>query len=748
MATLRELEDTLEDVKDNLYLASVKQSLALASYNTLLAETVENQKKEIASSKELSDMYETLYSDINKYYELLRNEQKIQVQRLRTSLLESMASLGADIGKTLVDGIKSGASKSDFAESLKELIREKMIEIAVYTEQFQNVLSDAGTKLMSGIVGGDDSLIQQAKEQLESLYDTAVQTAEIVDKKLSSIFKSIKDTAKSATSSIAESMKSISESAVTSLRNLAGSQKQISSLLTTLKVQSKSWESVKSVSTSLLKSSANSAKITLEVARKNLETQQKALDNASKKLNDSNAKLATAQQNLALSPYYGDLGIAIASRAYNQALLEQTVALKKYEEAEQKKNEAQQKSNSAQLAYNNALSAYEEKLAEVNPYLSQINEAESKYNSLISETQKQLSNENASLKAQIEAYRDLLTAQKDTVGFKTQLVNVRNQVLGIYDELSASALSLGESLVNAIANGMNKKDFSLELKDYIRQNIIKLNVYSGALGNRIATAGERLTEAIISQDNAGIKNAKSHMMTAYNEIDSLMKNIDKQLDDIFGKETEKEVEKTTTTIEKNLSRLEKAMDSFKETVSDLGGDIASNLIDGLSNGLSQSDFLSNMKDWIKKMLVQSVVYTEQMKSEIEAIGKTISNAISGGFTETSMHEIRRDLSFIFEQASSKMSGIDKILGGVFDGYASGTTSALSGLHIVGERGPELVRFNGGERVYNNADTMKMMSGSKTNNFNVTFNNLQDTSAFAMMNQLKRYNKEMAINGVI
>jgi phage-related tail protein len=73
---------------------------------------------------------------------------------------------------------------------------------------------------------------------------------------------------------------------------------------------------------------------------------------------------------------------------------------------------------------------------------------------------------------------------------------------------------------------------------------------------------------------------------------------------------------------------------------------------------------------------------------------------------------------------------------------------LRGLHIVGECGPELVRFKGGERVYNNRDTMGIISGNKTNNFNVTFNNMLDTSAFAMMNQLKRYNKEMAINGVI
>ncbi len=41
------------------------------------------------------------------------------------------------------------------------------------------------------------------------------------------------------------------------------------------------------------------------------------------------------------------------------------------------------------------------------------------------------------------------------------------------------------------------------------------------------------------------------------------------------------------------------------------------------------------------------------------------------------------------------------------GYASGTMSAASGLHLVGERGPELVQFRGGERVYNNRQSMAM-----------------------------------------
>lgn len=84
------------------------------------------------------------------------------------------------------------------------------------------------------------------------------------------------------------------------------------------------------------------------------------------------------------------------------------------------------------------------------------------------------------------------------------------------------------------------------------------------------------------------------------------------------------------------------------------------------------------------------------------------------------------------------------------GFANGTQNVPKGLSIVGEAGPELVKFNGGEQVLNNQNTNKALEnmGGKTNNFNVTFNNLQDTTAFNMMQQLKAYNRQMAINGVI
>ena len=83
-------------------------------------------------------------------------------------------------------------------------------------------------------------------------------------------------------------------------------------------------------------------------------------------------------------------------------------------------------------------------------------------------------------------------------------------------------------------------------------------------------------------------------------------------------------------------------------------------------------------------------------------------------------------------------------------WATGTPSAPAGLSVVGERGPELVNFRGGEQVLNNRNTQKALAGmgGNTNEFNVNFYNIKDTSAYALVSEFKQYNRQMAINGVI
>lgn len=365
----------------------------------------------------------------------------------------------------------------------------------------------------------------------------------------------------------------------------------------------------------------------------------------------------------------------------------------------------------------------------------------------------------------VASYKELYAGAFYFQGFKSaqvviqeQLTNIKKTIQSIYEDIAMSGKELGTTLVSSIIAGATQKDFLIQMKDYIRTNLIKLAVYTEEFQNKLASIGTKITSALLSDNNKEtyIKKLRKELEQLWNEASAKAQTAEIIIADVFGdlneviEDTTENIETALDDVEEKLSTFEEAMQSFKETISDLGGSLADELINGISEGLNSGEFLNNMKTWIRKMLIQSVVYTESMKSEIEAIGQAISKGISEGFTETSFHEIRRDLSWVFNQANQTIEGIDNILNSVFGGgYATGTNNATSGLHLVGEAGPELVKFRGGEQVLNAADTNKALSGmGKTINQNITFNNLQDTTAYAMMNQLKQYNRQLAINGVL
>lgn len=131
----------------------------------------------------------------------------------------------------------------------------------------------------------------------------------------------------------------------------------------------------------------------------------------------------------------------------------------------------------------------------------------------------------------------------------------------------------------------------------------------------------------------------------------------------------------------------------------------------------------------------SDVYTKEMKDKVE---KAIQELRTEGFSEDEIY------NWLNSRGLAAYAHVAE-----FRGYAVGTESAMRGLAIVGESGPELVRFRGGEQVLNARNTQKALQGMNgtTINQSVTFNNLADTTAYAMMNQLRQYNRQLAINGV-
>lgn len=77
------------------------------------------------------------------------------------------------------------------------------------------------------------------------------------------------------------------------------------------------------------------------------------------------------------------------------------------------------------------------------------------------------------------------------------------------------------------------------------------------------------------------------------------------------------------------------------------------------------------------------------------------------------------------------------------GYAVGTNSAQRGFALVGERGPELVDFNGGERVYTNAQTKGLLGGRGGGNTYNFSGNLMTPEFWA---QIQQGDQMAAVNG--
>lgn len=354
----------------------------------------------------------------------------------------------------------------------------------------------------------------------------------------------------------------------------------------------------------------------------------------------------------------------------------------------------------------------------------------------------------------INSYKDFYGASKlivDAAGYQyekysvyldmiknEQKASLQELQVDMYSSFQSFGKSIGEAMMSGLTGG-GKEDFMNNFKSMIRENMFKMVVYTESFIDQMSEVGQEMINALMGLGD--LESVTKKVSDLYDEAYRLTEALDMQIDEVFG-----HIEQQSKA---SISAFAKAMQEFKETIKDVTNDIGQTFINGLTEGITQGEFLGNIKEWLRKMLIQMVVYTDTIKAEVEEIGHRISVGIVEGFTDTDLHEIRRDLSFMFEEATKKVGMIDNTLGSVF-GFAKGVQAAPSGLAMVGEAGPELVRFRGGEQVLNSRNTQKALNGmgGKSITNNITFNNLQDTTAFAMMQQMKNYNRQLAVSGII
>ena len=206
-------------------------------------------------------------------------------------------------------------------------------------------------------------------------------------------------------------------------------------------------------------------------------------------------------------------------------------------------------------------------------------------------------------------------------------------------------------------------------------------------------------------------------------------------------------------IRENKSAIGEVLNSLANIIAQYLPDIILGIIDALSTLIS-----SLPNDAIVKIINGIIDLTTKITVAVIRNAVAIAEKLIPALFEV-MNELFKNFPSILKTVLwEAIKGLGKIAStlwnavkGVF-GFEYGTNNAPKGLALVGEAGPELVNFKGGERVLNARNTQRALEGATGGNagntFNVTFNNLNDTTAYAMMSQLRQYNRQMAINGVI
>lgn len=112
--------------------------------------------------------------------------------------------------------------------------------------------------------------------------------------------------------------------------------------------------------------------------------------------------------------------------------------------------------------------------------------------------------------------------------------------------------------------------------------------------------------------------------------------------------------------------------------------------------------MSNAMDEIAQNVADSVADMNLSDEAKESAQATIQGFVDGA--EGMLPRVQTVFSKIASAASTALAGASGSYSGNIPGYAVGTESAAPGFAIVGENGPELVYFNGGETVLTAPET--------------------------------------------
>jgi hypothetical protein len=316
----------------------------------------------------------------------------------------------------------------------------------------------------------------------------------------------------------------------------------------------------------------------------------------------------------------------------------------------------------------------------------------------------------AKLQAEIDAINNMTDAEERAMAeqeYQQKIADLREQILQAAS--NEDKISLQEELDKEIAD--HERDALLESRqlqiEQLEQQMEAIREQADNDEEALSDEYDRKKEAAQNEYDLlieGLNNEKSAMQAHYQAL---------------AEEEALQAEARKLVIEKDQDEIIELLNTFAPGWQDAGLSFGESLIKGLNSA---------------KQSVKSAV--SALLGTVPGGGGEESGSGDGGTTPTvsanylqELEDLDREMarkiiagSITYEEARDIINKFKRD-----NGYAGGTNNASPGLHLVGERGPELVDFHGGEKVIPNNKL-----GGTVINLNVKADNPSD------MRQAQKY----------
>lgn len=789
-ASAKKVVGNLGKVKDTTgtFIASVKQEseTALESFEDNTAQW---------TTKIRALMIETLKSQMDETTKRLEGEgaTNAEILEARKGFLDQIRALQAEAldeeerqavegakarAKKYVDSAKTAKNAVDAEKEVNKKAESEIYEIRKYYSQKRKALIQEDTyavkKGAEDALGGFAGAIQKHAKSAEEVID------DVAGMMTDTLFTLAEDGMKSVGEALvtgADAWESYGETALGMLSDVLESiGKELEALAVThalmgdfagaaLATAGASAALIASGAVSAMADKYKSARKDAEKTTKELEKQksvsEKWADTMGGITTDYRTALSAYKQGMKTLSYASRQSITAQNRylstlmVYNQAVAKRDSAQRAYNQAKSFAGRTRSRVGELNRAWQDARKEAERARVEMESakasaerLAAEVQGARNAINNAFSSAYEQIRQVNDETRSTAQATREfygiiLGNTNAFNLAVETQagaLVNGFSDALSALDGIGGA---IAESVLSGLDGGMSLDNFLVSMKSTLKSMVLKIVVYGESFQSTLSNLGARMANAManpLGMTKDVLSGFKNELSAVYQNAKNATANLGQIFDEVFGVE----VEEAVTTATASLSAFAQQIQNLKTQILDLGGEIGSTLADALTNGLTKSDYMQNVKKWIRNLIVQMTVFTDSMKADVERIGKMIAQGVENGFSEDSLTTIKEQLGGIFDRAEKKMQGVDSLLDKVFGKVQteSATTDATSAL-------PSIIQFKQGNRSYSEG-TQSTWSGNPQGApiFNVTFENTTDTNVYATIEQLKQYGREVALNGII